>query len=104
LYALLNNEHIATIHKGRLLDVERQHYGLALRLAELDNIGAPPDAQERQRVEADMAVAAQVIDFHQGLLGITSGDEPPRVEPARTSPDGDHERAVTPTGEKVDHD
>ena len=97
MYAFLSDREMTDLARGRLLELERQHYAHALKIAELDFLGVPPDSPEWQAIEKELRTVAEVIRFHQDQLGVLPA--PPRVEGAPGAQTGDDE-GIEPVGEE----
>lgn len=98
MYALLGQEDMVNLTKGRLLELERQHYAIVLKIAEMDHLGMSSEAPERGAMEADLVAVARVIEFHQQQLGIVF-TAPGRVDESPGDGTGD-DVGTNPVGEE----
>ena len=98
MYLLLDEEGQQRIARERLLELEREHCSLVLRLEEMDGIGVPPNARGRLAVLNDLNTVEAAINWHRERLGVAE-----RVEPGEQPQTGDDGAANTsqPVGEEA---
>lgn len=96
MYALLNGKEKLAVQESRLFDLEREHYHLSLRLAELDALEVG-DTPQRAALEQSCSVAAACMRWHHQVLGVEPVPELPRVDGDVDKLTGDDEGS-TPEG------
>jgi hypothetical protein len=97
LYLLLDEDGQERIARERLLELEREHCSLVLRVAEMDGIGVPPSARGRLALLRDLDTVEATINWHRERMGIAE-----RVEPGPPPETGDDEPTEPrPVGEEA---
>jgi hypothetical protein len=93
LYLLLDEDGQERIARERLLELEREHCSLVLRVAEMDGIGA----RGRLALLRDLDTVEATINWHRERMGIAE-----RVEPGPPPETGDDEPTEPrPVGEEA---
>lgn len=76
MYLLLDEAGQQQLRAERLLTLEREHYRIALQLAEMDAVGVPADNPGRSAALGDLQAVEATINWHRSEI-----DPPQRVEP-----------------------
>lgn len=97
-YLLLDENGQARIAHDRLLDLEKEHCSLCLRIDEMDGIGVAPVAPGRVALLRDLTSIEAAINWHRERLGVAAL----RVAAQDAGPTGDDEGVnPDPVGEEA---
>ena len=97
MYLLLDEDGQDRIAHERLLELEKEHCSLVLRVAEMDGIGVPPGARARLVTLNELNTVEAAINWHRERIGVAE-----RVEPGEQPGTGDDEAANNkPVGEEA---